>query len=139
MTSWCGYVGVHRHLVAGEIVVDEEAEPLVDREFLHQGAADAHRHRADDLAARRLRVEDAAGGADRQHPPDPDLSGEAESTPISTKCAEKVDCWYFLARSPYSIVVLGQTSSPSRAASASAALRLPDVTRPSENVGVGLS
>ena len=46
-------VGMDRHLVAGEVVVDEEAEALVDRELLHQRRADAHGHRADHLAARR--------------------------------------------------------------------------------------
>jgi hypothetical protein len=53
-------VGMHRHLVAGQVVVDEEADALVDHQVFHQRRADAHRHRADHLAARRLRVQDAA-------------------------------------------------------------------------------
>ena len=64
-----------RHLVGGEIVVDEEAETLVDREFLHQGRAHAHGHRADDLAARRLGIEDTAGGAHGEHAPHARLTG----------------------------------------------------------------
>ena len=32
------------------------------------------------------------------------ISPVAASTPTSTKCAPKVDCWYFLSRSPNSIV-----------------------------------
>ena len=31
------------------------------------------------------------------------ISAVAASTPTSTKCAPKVDCWYFLSRSPNSI------------------------------------
>ena len=58
------------------------------------------------------------------------ISAVAASTPTSTKCAPKVDCWYFLSRSPYSIA-----SSAERprlpAASASDTLRLPAQTCPS--------
>ena len=68
-------VGMDRHLVARKIVVDEETSPLVDRQFLHQRRADAHRHRADHLAARRFRIEDAPGRAHREHTPNPNLAG----------------------------------------------------------------
>ena len=62
------HVPMHRDLVAGEVVVDEEADLRVDDQLLRQRAADAHGHRADDLAACLLGVEDASRGAHRQHP-----------------------------------------------------------------------
>jgi hypothetical protein len=68
-------VGMDRHLVGSKVVVDEEAVALVDHQILHQGRARAHGHGADHLAARRFRVEDAAGRADRQHAPDAHLAG----------------------------------------------------------------
>jgi hypothetical protein len=66
--------------------------PLVHRQFLHQRPADAHGHGADHLAARRLGVEDAPGGADRQHAADARLArrgidGDLDEVPA------KVDCW----------------------------------------------
>src|SRR6266446_2415322 len=56
-------------------MVDEEARTLVDSELLHQGRADAHGHRTDYLAARGLRVQDAAAGAHGEHAPHTDLGG----------------------------------------------------------------
>ncbi len=67
-------VGVDGDFVAGEVMIDEEAEPLVDGQFLHQRRARAHRHRADNLAARGLGVEDAPGSADREHTAHPYLA-----------------------------------------------------------------
>ncbi len=62
-------VGVHRHLVSGQVMVDEEAQALVHRQLFHQCRADAHGHRADDLTARRRRVEDPSRSAHREHAP----------------------------------------------------------------------
>ena len=70
-------MSVDRDLVAGEVVIDEEADALVHRELLHQRPADAHRHGADHLAAGGLGIEDAPRRADRQHAPDLRLAGEA--------------------------------------------------------------
>src|ERR1700722_545510 len=63
-------VGMDRHFVTGKIVIDEEAVALVDHELLHERRAHPHGHRADHLAARGLRIEDATGGAHREHAPD---------------------------------------------------------------------
>src|SRR3546814_4524201 len=52
-------VGVDRHFIARKVVVDEEPEAFVDRQFLHQRGADTHGHCADHLAARCLGIEDA--------------------------------------------------------------------------------
>src|SRR3546814_4645426 len=46
-------VGMNGHFISGKVMIDEEAEPLVDRQLLHQRRAHAPRHRADDLTARR--------------------------------------------------------------------------------------
>ena len=59
---------MNRNLISRKIVVDEEATPLIDREFFHQSGADAHGHGADDLTARRFRIEYPSGGADGEHP-----------------------------------------------------------------------
>ena len=124
-----------RHLVAGEIMVDEEAEALVDRELFHQRRAGAHRHRADHLTARRLRVRirPAAQTASMRRMR---VSPVAASTPTSTKCAPKVDCWYFLSRSPNSMRS-SATMPLSPAAWASGTLRLPERTWPSAKHCVG--
>ena len=63
------------HLVAGQVVIDEEAGPCIDREFLHQRGADAHGHRPDHLAAGGLGIENPAGSADGEHAPYPDFLG----------------------------------------------------------------
>ena len=60
---------MNRYFVAGEIVIDEEADALVDDELLHQRGANSHGHRADHLATCRFWIEDAARGADGQHAP----------------------------------------------------------------------
>jgi hypothetical protein len=44
------------HLIESEIVVDEETSALIDHKRFHQRRACAHRHCADDLAARGRRV-----------------------------------------------------------------------------------
>ena len=80
-----------RHFVAGEIVIDEEAAPLVDRELLHQRAptpiviAPITWLRADFG----LRMRPAAQTASMRRTR---ISPVAASTPTSTKCAPKVDC-----------------------------------------------
>ena len=59
--------------VTGEIMVDEEAQSLVDHKLFHQRRADAHGHCANHPAARRLGVQDAARRAHGDHPPHTDL------------------------------------------------------------------
>ena len=66
-------VGVNRHLVAGEVVIDEEAATLVDHQLFHQRSTHAHGHGTDYLAARRLRIQDAACRAYREHAPHADF------------------------------------------------------------------
>ncbi len=56
-------VRMHGHFVTCEIVVHEEAVPLVDGEIFHERGAHAHDHGADDLAARGFRIEDSARGS----------------------------------------------------------------------------
>ncbi len=124
-------VGVDRHLVAGQVVVDEEAEALVDREFLHQRGADAHRHRADDLAARRLRVQDAARGADREHAPDADLAGRGVDADFDEMRAEGRLLVPLAEVAVLDLVLSDDPASP--AAWASGRLRLPERTWPSAN------
>ena len=88
-------IRVYWHFVAGEIMIDKKTEALVDHQFLHQRRADAHRHRPDHLAARRLRIENAAGGAYREHPAHPYLGGGGidanldETDPISSPMKAK--------------------------------------------------
>ena len=55
------HVGVHRHVVFGNIGVHDAAEMVIDQRLLVQRHADAPHHAAHDLAARRLGVEDAPG------------------------------------------------------------------------------
>ena len=68
MSAWTGTS------YAGEIVIDEKADPLVDHQFLHQRGADAHGHRADDLAARRFGIEDTSRCTNGEHAADADFS-----------------------------------------------------------------
>ena len=77
-----------RDFVAGEVVIDEEAEALVDGKFFHQRGAGAHRHRADDLAARRFGVEYAAGGAHCEHAANADFPGIAVHRDFDEMAAE---------------------------------------------------
>nr|GEU28231.1 hypothetical protein [Tanacetum cinerariifolium] len=65
---------MHRHFVAGQVVVDEKARAPVHHQVFHQRRARAHGHGADDLAARGHRVDDAAGRAHGQHAADADLA-----------------------------------------------------------------
>ena len=74
--------------VAGQVVVDEEADAGVDDQFLHQGRAGAHGHGPDHLAAGGLGVEDAAGGADGQHAADADLAGGDVDPDLDEMAAE---------------------------------------------------
>src|SRR6185312_13252584 len=58
-----------------QVVIDEEAATLVDYQLFHQRRTYAHGHRTDYLAARRLRIENAAGCAYREHPAHTDFGG----------------------------------------------------------------
>lgn len=62
-------VGVHRHGVFGEIGIGDAPVAGVDNRVLHEGHADAADHAADALAARDLRVDDAAGTIGADHAP----------------------------------------------------------------------
>lgn len=66
-----------RNLVSVEIMVDEEAVSLVDREFFHDRRVrvDTHHHGADHLAACRQRVENPPGIANREHSANPYFAG----------------------------------------------------------------
>src|SRR6267154_1584993 len=57
------YVVLDGHLVAGQIVIAVETDPLVDNQLLHQGGTHAHRHSADHLASCRLGVQYPTGSA----------------------------------------------------------------------------
>ena len=54
-------IGIHRHMILGEIVIDETAIAVVDHGLFMQRHADAADHGAHDLAVRGLGIEDAAG------------------------------------------------------------------------------
>ena len=58
---------MNRHLIAGQIMVDEETVALVNREFLHQRCANAHGHSSDHLAAGGFGVGDAPGRTYGEH------------------------------------------------------------------------
>ena len=53
-------VGIHRHMILGDVGIHDAAEGVIDQRFLVQRHADAPDHAAHDLAARRLGVENAA-------------------------------------------------------------------------------
>ena len=59
------HVSVNRHVVLGEVVVHEAAERVVELGLLRQRRTQRHHHAAQDLTARRLGVDDAAGGHGR--------------------------------------------------------------------------
>ena len=56
------HVGVHRHVVLGDVGVHDAAELVIDQRLLVQRHADPPHHAAHDLAVRRLGVEDTPGG-----------------------------------------------------------------------------
>src|ERR1700730_7414039 len=60
-------IGVHRDMVARQILIDEGAVAQVDVVLLDQRRADPPRHAADHLGSRRLRIEDAAGRKYAEH------------------------------------------------------------------------
>ena len=60
------------HVVLGEIVVHEPAEPVVDQRLLVQRHAEPHHHAAQDLAARGLGVQDPPSGDGADDPGDAD-------------------------------------------------------------------
>ena len=53
-------VGVHGYMVFAEIVVHPATQPVIGERLLVKRHTDAHHHAAEDLAARSLRVDDAA-------------------------------------------------------------------------------
>src|SRR5262245_8212250 len=70
------HVGVHRHVVFGDVGVHDAAEFVVDQRFLVESHADAPHNASHDLTGSCLRIDDAPGG-DRVHdagyPDDADL------------------------------------------------------------------
>ena len=66
---------MNRHVVFGEVVIDEMAEALVDHEILGQRRPDAEDHAADRLRPRRLGIEDAPGREHAEHAAQADLAG----------------------------------------------------------------
>ena len=99
------YVGMDRHFIAGQVVVDEEPAPLVDRELLHQCGSRAHGHRSDHLAARRHRIQDSAGGTHREHATDPNLAGEAINGSLDEVSAEGRLLVALVEASPFHLVL----------------------------------
>ena len=67
-------VRADRHVVLGEVVVEVVAELAVHDALLVQRHREAHGHAADELRARRLRVDDAADAEDAEHPREADLA-----------------------------------------------------------------
>ena len=64
------------------------------------------------------------------------ISPVAASTPTSTKCAPKVDCWYFLARSPNSMRSSATSpAAPAASASGDAAAAGSDLAVGEDRVG----
>ena len=68
-------VGAGRHVVAGEVVVDVVAEPMVHCGLLGQGHAEPHRHPAEELGPGGGRVDHPADGVDPEQPGHPHLAG----------------------------------------------------------------
>src|SRR5262245_47905895 len=67
-------IGVYRHVIARQILVDERAVAQVHLISLHQRGADAPDHAADHLRARGLGVENAAGREHAEHAPHANLA-----------------------------------------------------------------
>ena len=55
------HVGIHRHMILGDVGVHDAAEAVIDQRLLVQRHADAPHHAAHDLAVRGLGIQDAAG------------------------------------------------------------------------------
>ena len=55
------HVGIHRHMILGDVGIHDATEAVVDQRFLVQRHADAPDHAAHDLAVRGLGVQDAPG------------------------------------------------------------------------------
>src|ERR1700737_955339 len=68
-------VGVHRDMIARQILVDEGSVARVDVVLLDQRRSDAPRHAADHLRARRFYIENAAGREHAEHASNPHLAG----------------------------------------------------------------
>lgn len=66
---------MNRHFISRHVVVNEIAQPGIDGELLHQRRTKPHGHRADHLATRGFRVQNAARRADSQHPAHANFAG----------------------------------------------------------------
>ncbi len=66
--------------VTRQIVIDEEATSGIDCQFFHEGCTSAHGHGTDDLVSGGFGVQNAACGADGQHPADTDFAGKSIDT-----------------------------------------------------------
>jgi hypothetical protein len=60
-------IGMGRHMIFGQIVIHDAAGAMIDHALLVQSHADAHNDAAENLTARRLGVEDPAGGNGAHH------------------------------------------------------------------------
>src|SRR4051812_6008769 len=67
-------VRMHRHLVAGEVVIDKEPKTLVDNELFHECRPRSHGHRTNDLTTCGLRIQNSATRANSKHATDPRFS-----------------------------------------------------------------
>src|SRR5262249_31381484 len=67
------HVSMHRHVIFRDIGIHDAAEPVIDRRFLMQRHADSPDYATEDLAARRLHVQDASSrdGGDNASDADP--------------------------------------------------------------------
>src|SRR5262249_1817045 len=61
------HIGVHRHMILGDVGVHDAAEAVIDQRLLVQGHTDPPGHAAEDLATGGLRVQDASGGDRADH------------------------------------------------------------------------
>ena len=66
------HIGIHGHVVFGDVGVHDAAEIMIDQRLLVQRHADSADDGAHDLAVRRLGVEDAAGRDRADHAGDAD-------------------------------------------------------------------
>jgi hypothetical protein len=65
-------VGVHRHMIFGDVGIHDAPEGMIDQRLLVQRHTDAADDGAHDLAMRGFGVEDAARGHGADHTRDPD-------------------------------------------------------------------
>src|SRR5260370_14722971 len=80
-------IGMHRHVIFGEVVIDEIAEAGLARHGLVQRRSDAEHHASDRLGPGRLRVQDAAGREHAQHASQTYFAGIGVDADFGETCA----------------------------------------------------